>query len=937
MKRLVLLPIFLILIFSGCSLTTKKAPETYSSITIKQENLIKQGKLEEALAFSDRRMILAKKDPLAGDSAWNDSLLKKIELLRKLKRYDELEKSLTRLLEYRRENFPPGDPDLAVVYHDLADLLRSGKKELARAREYYKKALEIRRMHKDRAEEAKILIGLAEVLKMEDQLDEALRSAGESLEILDRMESPPGTDMVAVLRLLASLEADRGNQEIALKYLHRASSLPGLDEGLKKEIAVLYKEIGREDSAIKLLEEEIAEKEGKLGKNSPELIPLLMELADAYKKQGDVIKSKKNLLRILDFRKFTGSEKKPVIISAMMKLAEIFGDEGNTEAADEYIQLALETGKSFYKNPGTELSSLFKNAAGLVSGWENSRYKIDDLLKESLSFLPDKEPYSNKIRANIYVLLADHYLGEKQFVQSRESLEKAFQELKKIDDFESLEIEYRALVKSKELYFAMGDPAKTGKIQEKKIIPLLKRMLTLYDRNGRKKRSNLANIYERLGYAYQQVEGKLALAEDSYKKALDLREKDGSIGDSSVLYNLGEVLFLEGKLDEAESCLKKSEEVFKDKQSPGSGDLAITYNLLGRLYIKKQELATAEHYINKALGLPNLEDENFFEIQKTRNQLYNELGKGDQAIKRLERELRRKEEALGKDSPELIPVISALAEQYRVNYRLPEAEANFKRAISLQEKKEGSRHPDLIPLYLQLGIVCRELRQDQESVDAFDRALVITRRAYGLESKKTATVLNQMMEFYRQIPRNYKRAEELGRAALTIDESRLPEGKLAVCRDLNDLGKLYIYMKRWKDARASCERSVKLLNKIPKRERGQDWLLYYFEARLYLFEYFHTMKQYRTAYNNINEVSRALSSKLDLPGREKYTEAVVFGMALEALKPLPEKEEIPVEDEKKEFRNLLNLLQEDIVKSRHEQAAVHLSRLVELYKNLYLR
>lgn len=114
--------------------------------------------------------------------------------------------------------------------------------------------------------------------------------------------------------------------------------------------------------------------------------------------------------------------------------------------------------------------------------------------------------------------------------------------------------------------------------------------------------------------------------------------------------------------------------------------------------------------------------------------------------------LQMAESTLGKESPELIPIMNNLARTYRQLNQPASAEPIYQRVAGLSEKAHGAVHPNLAAVLSNLGQTRMELGRYKDAETAFSRALQIREKAFGIgpnhpDSAQTRIMLaNAQME-----------------------------------------------------------------------------------------------------------------------------------------------------------------------------------------------
>ena len=140
------------------------------------------------------------------------------------------------------------------------------------------------------------------------------------------------------------------------------------------------------------------------------------------------------------------------------------------------------------------------------------------------------------------------------------------------------------------------------------------------------------------------------------------------------------------------------------------------------------------------------------------------------AIDQAEEELASKEGALGKDNPELVPVIEKLAELYQLDGLYAKAELMYKRGFDLRQK--SGKPADVAQGLHSLALIYRIEGKLDDAEAIYLRAVATAEEQHGTESRNVADRLACLAFLYRE-KREFARAEELLTRALSIYEKTL--------------------------------------------------------------------------------------------------------------------------------------------------------------------
>jgi CHAT domain-containing protein/Tfp pilus assembly protein PilF len=144
----------------------------------------------------------------------------------------------------------------------------------------------------------------------------------------------------------------------------------------------------------------------------------------------------------------------------------------------------------------------------------------------------------------------------------------------------------------------------------------------------------------------------------------------------------------------------------------------------------------------------------------------------------------------GPDHPDVATGLNNLADLYRSEGRLAEAEPLFKRALEIIEKALGSDHPSLSMGLNNLGELYRSEGRYAEAELLYKRALTIAQKAFGPNNPEVAKSLQNLALIYIQRG-GYAEAEPINKHALEIYTETLGPGHPFVALSLANLAELH--------------------------------------------------------------------------------------------------------------------------------------------------
>ena len=140
--------------------------------------------------------------------------------------------------------------------------------------------------------------------------------------------------------------------------------------------------------------------------------------------------------------------------------------------------------------------------------------------------------------------------------------------------------------------------------------------------------------------------------------------------------------------------------------------------------------------------------------------------------------------------------------------RYTEAEAAFRRALTIRETRLGPDNADVAATLSSLALLYMSLGRWDESEALFKRAIAIQEKALP-ESADLAFSLNGLGILYRRTPR-YAEAIPLHQRAIAIREKLYGPDHPAVAASLNDLGDAYRWLRRPQDAEPPIRRGLQI-------------------------------------------------------------------------------------------------------------------------------
>ncbi|KIM94424.1 hypothetical protein OIDMADRAFT_60751 [Oidiodendron maius Zn] len=302
--------------------------------------------------------------------------------------------------------------------------------------------------------------------------------------------------------------------------------------------------------------------------------------------------------------------------------------------------------------------------------------------------------------------------------------------------------------------------------------------------------------YHNLGLLYRD-QGKLAEAEEMYKRALQGREK--AFGPEHILtldtVNCLGILYLDqDKLADAEEMLLRALEGNEKTLGTEHWSTLITVHCFGRLYNDQGKLTKAEEMYQRALqGREKvLGPKNISTLTTVNNlgTLYAHQGKLAKAEEMYQRALQGFETALGPEHKWTLTAVDCLGSLYIDQGKLTEAEEILQRALQGNEKTLGPEHTSTLNTVHNLGNLFVDQGKLTKAEEMLQRALQEREKTLGSERKSTLDTVNSLGFLYKDQGKLAK-AEEMYRRVLQGREKALGPEHISTLNAVSNLGVFY--------------------------------------------------------------------------------------------------------------------------------------------------
>jgi len=184
-------------------------------------------------------------------------------------------------------------------------------------------------------------------------------------------------------------------------------------------------------------------------------------------------------------------------------------------------------------------------------------------------------------------------------------------------------------------------------------------------------------------------------------------------------------------------------------------------------------------------------------------------GQKEKAGALFKRALEIREKILGKEHPDLGPLMHDYAALFESNGMYEQAEGLYKTGLEVMEKRFGSSHPKLGSTLNRLAGLYEEMELGERSRPLYERALAIKEQVLGKEHHDVGSILNNFAELLRRQGK-HEQAEPMFIRSLEIAENELGKDHPNLAVVLNNLAELYSQMGREEEASRYQERAFSL-------------------------------------------------------------------------------------------------------------------------------
>ncbi len=567
-----------------------------------------------------------------------------------------------------------------------------------------------------------------------------------------------------------------GETELAIRQHERARQLYESKMGREhpdtltsmNNLATAYADAGRLDEAVKLHEETLKLRKKKLGQDHPNTLMSMGNLAVAYMETDRLDKALPLLEKTFEaFHRKQGKDH-PDTLTSMNNLARAYDDGGRLEEALPLFEEALKISKKQLGPDHPKTLAVMNNLARAYEDggrFEEALPLFEETLKISKKQLGPDHPKTLAVMHN----LANAYYDSGRLKEALPIFEEALKRRKQrlgpdhLDTLTSMHKLARVYDDSGRLKEALPLFEETLKISKKQLGPDHSDTLVFMN--------NLARAYDDSG----RLEEALPIFEETLKRRT---QKQGPDHPDTLLSmsNLARAYEDTGRLEEALHLYEETVKLMKKRLGPEHAETLTAMNGLGSVYWKAGRLDDALSVLEETLTLrtKTLGTEHPDTIGSMNNlaTVYQAVGRLDAALPLFEETLELMKQKLGPNHPDTLLLMGNLAYAYQIAGRLTKALQLAEETFTLRKSQLGLEHPDTLRSMANFALACLAAKQPKKALPLFEGFIVGQRKLAKPDRLKFARLLEQVARDLLKYEQ-YSAAESYLRECLKIREKTM--------------------------------------------------------------------------------------------------------------------------------------------------------------------
>ena len=276
---------------------------------------------------------------------------------------------------------------------------------------------------------------------------------------------------------------------------------------------------------------------------------------------------------------------------------------------------------------------------------------------------------------------------------------------------------------------------------------------------------------------------------------------------------LTELYILSGRLDDAETGLKKLKSLTINKYGQDHPAVADVLNKQAKLYSKTRRLQPLEGIYKEIIRIftkaHGEKHPSVVTAVKNLALLYDSMGRLADAEPMYIKGISLAEEVYGKAHPAVASGLNNLGLLYYSSGKYGDVEALYKRALRIYETAYGRDHPAISTLLNNLAVFYTSTGRLDEAETYYKQALLIDEGLFGKDHTNVMSDLNNLANLYKE-KKLYAKAEPLYKRALAIGSKNLASNDPAVAANSNNLGMTYYLTGRLDEAEVLYKKALSI-------------------------------------------------------------------------------------------------------------------------------
>lgn len=289
-----------------------------------------------------------------------------------------------------------------------------------------------------------------------------------------------------------------------------------------------------------------------------------------------------------------------------------------------------------------------------------------------------------------------------------------------------------------------------------------------------------------------------------------MEEENRRIADT--LHNRGALYSLEGNYENAEFCLNKALEIYRNLSNEEHPNIVRILNSIGLNYAKKGLYQEAKKYLQEALTLGEKNPGLRLEQAQTRNNLgllYVEQESYQEAKIFFLEALDISQDILPSEHIFILSIYNSLASVYTYLEDYPEANNYFEKALAIQELSRANKI-DVAKMLNNFAVLQLKKSRYQEAKSYFIQALDIYNQVLGINKHPDTITIIYNLGVIHQEEGLYREAEYNYLTALNRGKELLEKEHTQNIKTLNSLAQLYLELGQYDLAKKYFESALKI-------------------------------------------------------------------------------------------------------------------------------